>query len=936
MLKRSLFILFLAISSISTLIAQTAIVGTVVDGEFDEPLAFANVVIRTAGSSDTLAGVITDFEGNYSVVVESEGIYEVEFSYLGYQTIIISEVNVQGDEIRVDIVLQPAANALEEVVVTTSAKRNTESSVLAIQKGAAVLLDGLSAQNIRKSGDGNVAAAIKRVPGVSIQGGKFVFVRGLGDRYSKTLLSGIEVPGLDPDRNTLQLDIFPTNLLDNIQVTKSASAENPADFTGGLVDILLRDFSILPEYTVSLSTSYNSLTNFKTAPALPDYALNGLFFDSGVNDVPFSSSTEFKRPPVTGIDALTLVNNVNALTKQMAVSRESNLMDFSIGFTASNQFNLNESSSLGYIASINYKFDSDYYERAINRTGVIRNGGPSQYLEQIGELGSIQAITSGLFGLAWKTPNFKHKALVMAIRSGESNAFDGSIRDYIDNPYTGVTNTMTHTQRDIISIPVSGSYRLGSKWNIDWRIAPSIAEVRDIDFRKAVFNDIGNNIFLIDTGSSIPPLRLWRDLNEQSLSGKLDVQYNYGSRQNKLKFGFSYLTKERTFRTEFYALTYQGNSAVLGGNFDNILNPDFIYNSSTNQGTFITGGLEANNQYESRNETVAAYLSNEFKFSETFKAVLGVRLESFEILYTGQDIEKNIYNDASFIDVTDLYPSLNIIYSLAENSNLRASYSSTTARPSFKESSAANIYDPIVERSFLGNLELKPSYIDNFDLRYEKYGEDNQFLALSLFYKLFEDPIEVNYYSVNTPNDYIARNSNDAAVFGLEFELRKNIVNNDRSRFSINLNTSIINSDLEMTDQEYNFRLALAKQIGIDSLDRNRVMQGQSPYLVNAGLNYNLFDKELEAGLFYNVQGRALQVISAGEFPEVYTEPFHSLNLNVSKRIGSEKKTTFSIKAENLLGDVIESRMDHFGNSDLEYSILEPGINISLGLSYKF
>jgi hypothetical protein len=139
-----------------------------------------------------------------------------------------------------------------------------------------------------------------------------------------------------------------------------------------------------------------------------------------------------------------------------------------------------------------------------------------------------------------------------------------------------------------------------------------------------------------------------------------------------------------------------------------------------------------------------------------------------------------------------------------------------------------------------------------------------------------------------------------------------------------------------MTDEEYNFRLALANEIGIDSVDRNRVMQGQSPYLINAGFNYNLFDKELETGLFYNVQGRALQVISAGSFPEVYTEPFHSLNLNVSKRIGSDKNTTISLKAENLLGDVIESRMDHFGNSGLEYSILEPGTNISLGLSYKF
>lgn len=916
--------------------AQVVLSGTVIDGEFNEPLAFANIIVRVEGSSETLSGAITDFEGNYSFVIESNGMYEVEFSYIGYQTILISGVRIEGDDLQLDAVLNPAANALEEVVVTTSAKRNTESSLLAIQKGAAVLLDGLSAQNIRKAGDGNVAAAIRRIPGVSIQGGKFVFVRGLGDRYSKTLLSGIEVPGLDPDRNTLQLDIFPTNLLDNIQISKSASADKPADFTGGLVDVLLRDFSILPEYSFSFSSSFNSLTNFKTAPALPEYSLNVLSFDSGANDVPYSRSTTFKRPPVSGLDEIELVNGTNALTKQMAVSRENNLLDYSLGFTASNQFNINESNSLGYIASINYKFDSDYYENAINRAGIIRSGAPSPFIEQIGELGTIQAIASGLFGLAWKTQRFKHKALVIAIRSGESSSFDGQIRDYIENPYSGISNTMTHTQRDILSLPISGSYKLGSNWNIDWKIAPSFVEVRDIDFRKAVFNTIDDNTFLIDTSSSAPPLRLWRDLQERSLSSKIDFQYSYGSKQNKVNFGLSYLSKSRSFGTDLYAIFFQGNSGVLNGDFNNILDSDFVWNSSTNQGSYITGQFEPSNQFESSSETLAAYLSNDFKLSENLKAVLGLRLETYEILYSGQDVEKNIYENEPFINVSDLYPSLNIIYSLSEDSNLRASYSLTTARPSFRENSAANIYDPIVERSFLGNKDLAPSYIDNIDFRWEKYGEGNEYFAFSLFYKLFKDPIELNYFNVNTPNAIIARNSNNALVYGLELELRKNLIDNDRSRFSVNLNASLINSKLELTDDEYDFRKAQAAEIGIDLVDRNRVMQGQSPYLVNAGVNYNLYEKELEAGLFYNVQGRALQIISAGAFPEVYTEPFHSLNFNMSKRFGEMKNTSMTLKIDNILGDIIESRFDHFGKSDLQFSRLDPGTNITLGASFKF
>ena len=934
---KKFFLLFFSLASFSFALSQSVVSGVVIDGDFNEPLAFANVIVREQGSTETIVGAITDFEGRYVLNVEA-GTYEIEFSYLGYETKIVSDVvvGISGEQ-EVSIVLNPSANVLEEVVVTTSARKNSEASVLAIQKGAVTLVDGLSAQTIRKSGDGNVASAIKRIPGVSIQGGKFVYVRGLGDRYSKTLLGGLEVPGLDPDRNTLQLDIFPTNLLDNILVSKSSSAEQGADFTGGVVDVLLRDFSALPEYTVSLSTSFNSTTNLKDAPALPKYALDPFFFDSGKNNLPFSSTRVFERPESINNPAqeLELRNGTLSLTPQMGVSRENNLFDTSIGLTASNQLNFSDSSSIGYIASLNYKYDSDYYENAVNGNIAIRENQPEPFDAQEGELGTIQAIASGLFGVALKTGNAKHKALVLAIRSGESNAFDGFIQDFIENPYFGATNTMTHTERNIVSFPVSGSYRVGSKLSVDWKVAPSIVQVRDIDFRKTVFNQLENGTRLIDNSVSSLPQRLWRDLDETALSGRMDVTLDYstGKAESQLKFGAAFLNKKRAFGTDFFTVGFRGSSVVLDGDYNNILRPIFVWNSNRDTGSFIIGEYQPTNQYESESQTVGTYISNEIKLSEKLKTIVGLRYEMYDVIYSGQSIEGTLFDKEEFISVDDFYPSLNVIYSFSDAVNLRGSYSKTTARPSFKENSAANIYDPITERFFVGNISLVPTYIDNYDLRWEKYGEGNEFMALSVFYKRFENPIEINYFDVSTPNTLIARNTEEATVYGAELEFRKNVIENENQRLSLNVNTSLIVSELTMSDGEFAARTAVSPDRVISN---KRELQGQSPYLVNAGMSYNIFEKDLEVGAYFNVQGRALQVIGVGQFPDVFTEPFNSLNANLSKSFGEKKNMSASLKLENLLNDKIESRFDYFGDKSFVFSSITPGINASLGFSYKF
>jgi len=219
MKKQFLYLIIFALFSHLGFAQTGELAGKVMDKEYNDILPFANVIIKETGT-----GTTTDFEGNYSLKLE-EGTYTVIFSFIGYETIEISEVNiVAGDAVTVNASIGPLSNELEEVIVKATTAENTEASILNVQKKSINLLDGISAQAFGKIGASRAATAVKSVPGVSVQGGKYVYVRGLGDRYTKSILNGVDIPGLDPDRNTIQLDIFPTSILDNIQVVKSFTA----------------------------------------------------------------------------------------------------------------------------------------------------------------------------------------------------------------------------------------------------------------------------------------------------------------------------------------------------------------------------------------------------------------------------------------------------------------------------------------------------------------------------------------------------------------------------------------------------------------------------------------------------------------------------------------------------------------------------------------
>ena len=936
-MKKTLIALILLSTNFT--FSQSVITGKVIDGEFNELLPFANVLLLTA-EGENIDGTSTDFDGAFTFEV-LKGTYILEFSFVGYDSKRITDVIVgQNEEYTLTATLLPASNSLDEVIVTTTAKNNTEASVLLIQKRAVNLIDGLSAQSIQKTGDSDLASAIKRIPGVSVQDGKFVYVRGLGDRYSKTLLGGLEVPGLDPDKNTLQLDIFPTNLLDNILISKSASADLNSDFTGGIVDVILKDFSVLPEYSFSIRGSYNPDMNLNdNFIGNENEAFNFLGFDNGYFDNPLSSKQEIPFPETFNIGQSVLTRFLTQkLESTMDASRFQSFLNYSIGATASNQYNLSDTKSIGYIASLSLKRDYEYYESFFNGTVEKENiNKPLEpYSEQVGEFGQVKNLGSALLGISLKTTNSKYKLNLLAIKSGESGAIKGNYKEFIENPYNGDASILTYTDRNILSLPFSSQHIFnGGNSSLDIKIAPSIARVYDKDFKKTVFEIAPNGNKLISPNTTQNPTRLWRSLKEDVISSK--IQYNLDLKgekiQGKIKFGSSFTYKQRDFETDDYRIAYRGLSSVLGGDANNILAPNFIYDLDTNQGSYIKGDFQRTNQYESSGQTFAGYISSELILSGKWKSTIGLRFENYLVKYTGENIEAIKFNNEKLIDTKDLYPSLNVIRTINDDRNLRISYSKTTARPTFKEISAAQIYDPITERYFVGNPDVNPTYINNFDLRYESYSDGNQIFAISTFYKQFSDPIEITAFDANQPSVFIVRNNEEASVYGIELEYRKDILNNDNHKLSLNLNTSVIQSIQTMSDAEYQGRLISNPDKEIDD---SRELQGQSPYLINLGLVYNLFEKNIEIGSYYNVQGKTLEVVGFGNLPDVYTLPFHNLSLNISKSFGKNLDQSLTFKAENLLNSKRESEYDYYNIETSPFSIYNPGQSFSLGYSIKF
>lgn len=925
--------------------SQFGITGTVIDGDFNEPLPFANILVKETGE-----GVTSDFDGKYSIELP-KGSYTLVFSFVGYETKEITNFNVSDADYTItDIVLNSVAQGLEEVVVTVDAKRNTESSVLEIQRKSASLLDGISAQAFQKIGANDIASAVKNVPGVSVQGGKYVYVRGLGDRYSKSILNGVDIPGLDPDRNTIQMDLFPTNMLSNVLVIKSARADLPADFTGGVIDIITKDFPAKQEFSISASMSFNPDMHFNdNYLSYEGGQTDFLGFDDGTRkDKIFNTFLGNAYDPrlnatTTG---LTTINHIsNQFNPQMAPNNDTSGMNYNFGVSYGNQFNFDNGHSFGFLGSVSYRKEQTVFE---NTQDNIYNFSPNRtelsFEEnrlQTGTIGGENIIASGLFGMTYKTNASKFKFNALHIQNGESTS--GRFRqltrfsDFIDfNKFN-----LEYNERSISNGTLSGLHNLTeSQFKVEWTLAGTQAKVHDKDVRNTTFQD-EEGIFSFQENTE--PKRIWRTLDEYNLVGKVDLtkRFTFLKEDAVLKFGAFSSLKERDFSIAQYSVssnfTSERDWANYGGDPNQLFNPVNLISPTNDSGTYInpqTTIRQDANIFNARQQNLAAYVSNEFNISPKLKSIIGFRFENYQVFYTGENSQLGqVFNDEQIISENNLFPSTNFIYSLTDNKNLRFAYSLTTARPSFKEASIAEIYDPLSNLFFIGNINIKPTYIDNFDLRYEAFGEDAQLFAMSLFYKNLTDPIEIGFVAASTSN-YKPLNLENANVFGIELEVRQKLSNwiAGLRNFNLNFNGSYIISDEKYSEDELKLR-TLGLRDG-ETLGTSRPLQGQSPYLINAGLDYNNTDKGIRGGFYYNVQGKTLEVVGDGFYPDVFTMPFHSLNFNFTKQF--KNNTSLTLRVRNLLDDERESLFEGYGETTEYFRLRHIGRSFSLGYSIKF
>ena len=930
-MKKVLICLIILIGFIPLSHSQS-ITGLIIDGEFDDPLPFANVVVE----GQTI-GTTSDFDGKYNLQLAA-GTYSVSFSFVGYETKIISDVVVSasGDTI-IDVILNPSSNQLQEVVVTTTAKRNSETSVLNIQKKSINLLDGLSIQSIRKAGDSDVAGAIKRVPGVTVQEGKFVYVRGLGDRYTKTLFNGMEVPGLDPDRNTLQLDILPTNLIDNILVKKSYSADLPADFTGGIVDVKLKGFSESPKYSISYSIGYNPNMHLNDN-FIKDHnsKTDWLGYDNGLRD----NNVYFEDYDNQSINNEEIINNTKKLNNNFGVVNAVSDVNYSLSMTASNSYglskDLNDNRRIGYIAAIGYKNETTFNQNFYRGTTILEDQILQDFSSISGDEGIQNRFLSGLFGLSYRGKKSSYTANFLYLQNGQSTAIDALYKEYIENPYTAIGNTILYNERSIRSIPVAAKYILREgALKIDWAASYTKAGNYDKDNRQALFrtNNSRTRYYLTNSGTNWP-IKIWRTLDENVYNAKFNLQQesDIGSVNLKLKLGGAFTKKERDFGAEYNVLFFNRTSRLLGGDFNLILAEDSIRKELGGSGAYVQIVDNPTNRYNAKSETQSAYISNEIKFSEKIRGEFGLRLEAFKIFYSGI-IREQGYRDINqnFLNLVDLFPSANIVFTPIENINVRFSYTKTTARPSFKEISTANIYDPIGKFRFYGNPDLRPTYINNFDFRVEKFWDKNQILAVSFYKKDFKNPIETVNLDVYSPIEFTPKNNEGGEVKGIEIESRINVIDNDRFLINLGLNSTFISSKFKMTEEEIEGR-KLFKPEG--DFSTTRELQGQSPYNINSSVVLTNLDTNIELALYYNVQGPTLFKVGLGQVPEVYTLPFHSLNGGL--KIPINEKSDVTIKANNLLNSRRVREYDWYGEFTNLYSLITPGTSFSIGYSLKF
>jgi len=933
------------------------ITGVVVEAATGEPLPGANVKI-----DGTSRGTTTDLNGRYRLKGLTPGTYDLVFSFVGFQKKTVTGVEVVAGEVtNIEMTLSEETAQLDEVVVAAEVAQDSEAGLLKDRQKAAAVSDAISAELIGQSGAGDAADAMKKVTGASVMDGKYVQVRGLGGRYAATQLNGVSLPSSDPDRNAVQFDLFPSDLLENITTVKTFTPERPGSFSGGLTDINTKSFPTDFNLSFSSSVSLNTNTHFEDSfLSQKGGDTDWLGFDDGIRSLP--SPLEGLSPSDVP-DRPVFVSEPEEAQRYDRLSESfNNVMGPTTGLPPLNQsysLSLGNQSDvggrpLGYVMSLSYDRSSSYYDNGT--TGRFELSGNTENLSELIFLNDRKATeaatVSGMANFAYKlTPSHEVGLNTTYTHTGESSTRlqEGRWTE-VNQEDTLRNRTILWKERDVLSTQLHGkSYfqDLGDaivEWDASYARTTQVEPDRRF-FASVAFDrgDRGQLLQPFDQGLR-PPSRLFRDLEETKYTAKLDltVPFSLGGRDGSVKLGGAYNTSDRTFSERQFSynepefgsgVEYDGDPSA----FFRDQNVGIVDSSASGPvwGLSIDDQTGDFNSYTGARTVRAGYVMATVPVTKRFRIIGGVRLETTDL-----SVQATPDSSGGFA-VDDFLPSLNLVYEVTDNMNLRAAATRTLARPTFREIAPFPGFDFVQGEVIIGNPDLGRTLISNFDLRWEWFPRAGEVVALSLYYKNMEDPIERAFIgsSSNTGQQLTWQNVEQADVSGAEVEVRKrlDIFADALRHFTFGGNASLTRSSIDVPcikfaeDGETCLRGELLfRQINDEPSTRD--LQGQSPFLVNLDLNYENPNTGTSAGLFYNVFGERLSVVSTGSTPDVFEQPRPQLDFSFSQEFLSH--WSVGLDVENLLNS---SRKETYSFQEKEYTYQQQSVGrtFSVSLSYE-
>ncbi len=926
-LKKALFTI-LFVSIVANVFAQGTgkISGTVADKKTGETIIGASVKVLGVNKA-----VATDIEGRYIIGDLTAGNYVLEVSYIGYSIKNITAIEVnEGNTTAVNVTLEESQpQTLNQVVITTTVKKETVNSLYLKQKTNVSISDGISAEQIKRSPDRNTSEVLKRVSGTSIQDNKFVIVRGLSDRYNATLLNNAILPSTEPDRKAFSFDIIPSNMIDNIVINKTASPDLPGDFSGGVVQVLTKDIPTENYLFASAGTGYNSQSTFQKFQLGEKSGVENFGFFKSDRNIPKGIPSTQKYNVLTAnqkIDAGKLFRN-SFQTNTFNAAMPSQAYQLSMGLRKQ----LKNKANIGAIVSLTYRNS----ETRNDAERFDYEGATKQYDFN----DETFKFSSSLGALA----NFAY------IKGNHKIAFKNLYNVSLDNTYTSRFGTQFVDQdlikgysydlvsKSLLNSQLEGEHKfswqdLKLNWNLGYsysdRLQPDLKSINyrlDYDQGAKVYEAVVPN----GTASRTDASRFFSDLFEDSYNAGLNVTlpFTLFKEKTSLKVGALKQYKLRDFKARKF-----GYIKSFGAFESNLLTLPFneIFNSANLKptGFVLDEGTENADKYDAASDLNAGYAMLDTRFGKKIRLSFGARLEdSYQLVNTADFTGKKVKVEKQYLDVL---PSLNATYSLSDQTNIRFSASQTVTKPELRELSNFGFFDYISKRILQGNPDLKRSQNTNIDVKYEIFPGAGQVLSISGYYKYFKNPIE-QVVSSGSVKNITFQNANSATTYGMELEARKNLGFIGENSFYKNLtayvNTSVIFSTVNLN--------SLVSEI------TSRALQGQSPYLINAGLLFNEPKSNLSFNILYNRIGERISEVGYQGYPDIYEKGRNMLDFQISKKL-INNKAELRLNLADVLNEKIyfyqnnNSQKTYQPNTDNIMNTARTGMGASLTFTYNF